>query len=44
MSNYGLKPCYAIHAASAINRKLKLMISDDQDFDGIKEIKRIPIT
>ncbi|MCL2359802.1 type II toxin-antitoxin system VapC family toxin [Candidatus Bathycorpusculum sp.] len=44
ISKYSLKPRDAIHIASAINQKLELMISDDQDFDRIKEINRIPLT
>jgi len=41
---YNLKPRDAIHIASALNQKIELIISDDQDFDVIKEIKRIPLT
>jgi len=43
MGEYNLKPRDAIHAASALSRKLSTIISDDQDFDIIKEIKRIPL-
>jgi predicted nucleic acid-binding protein len=43
MGKYNLKPRDAIHAASALSRKLQTIISDDQDFDIIKEIKRIPL-
>jgi len=43
MCNYSLKPRDAIHVASAIDRKLKTIISDDQDFDVVKEIKRKPL-
>lgn len=43
MCNYNLKPRDSIHAASAIDRKLKTFISDDQDFDVVKEIKRRPL-
>ena len=43
MCNYSLKPRDSIHVASAIDRKLKAFISDDQDFDVIKEIKRKPL-
>jgi len=41
--NYNLKPRDAIHAASAISRGIKKIISDDTDFDNIKELRRIPI-
>jgi hypothetical protein len=43
MCNYSLKPRDSIHVASAIDRKLKTFISDDQDFDVVKEIKRKPL-
>jgi uncharacterized protein len=43
MCNYSLKPRDSIHVASAIDRKLKTIISDDQDFDVVKEIKRKPL-
>jgi predicted nucleic acid-binding protein len=43
ISTYYLKPRDAVHAASAISRKLETIISDDQDFDEIKEIKRSPL-
>ena len=37
-----LKPRDAIHLAVALNFGAKTIISDDGDFDGIKEIERIP--
>jgi predicted nucleic acid-binding protein len=43
ISKYNLKPRDAIHVASAINRKIEIIISDDQDLDGIKEITRTPL-
>jgi uncharacterized protein len=43
MSTYNLKPRDAVHAAAAISRKLKIIISDDQDFDEIKEVNRSPL-
>jgi predicted nucleic acid-binding protein len=43
ISTYYLKPRDAVHAASAISRKIETIISDDQDFDEIKEIKRSPL-
>lgn len=38
---YNLSPRDAIHAASAILNGCKEIVSDDPDFDKIKEIKRI---
>lgn len=38
---YNLKPRDSIHLSSAIERNVKRMISDDQDFDNLKEIERI---
>ncbi len=43
MSNYNLKPRDSIHFASAIDRNLNTIISDDQDFDRVKEVKRTPL-
>lgn len=43
MERYNLKPRDAIHAATAISNGIKEIVSDDPDFDVIKEIKRIPI-
>lgn len=43
ISTYHLKPRDAVHAAAAISRKLGTIISDDQDFDELKEIKRSPL-
>jgi predicted nucleic acid-binding protein len=43
IGKYNLKPRDAIHIASALSRKLLTIISDDQDFDIIKEIKRTPL-
>jgi uncharacterized protein len=40
---YHLKPRDAVHTAAAISRKLKTIISDDQDFDEVREIKRSPL-
>ena len=44
MSKYNLSPRDSIHVASAIDRKLKIIISDDKDADIVKEIKRTPIS
>ncbi len=40
---YHLKPRDSIHLSSAIERNISAIITDDADFDGIKEIKRIPV-
>ena len=40
---YGVKPRDAIHASCAIKNNIKEIISDDPDFDKIKEIKRIKL-
>jgi len=41
IEKYNLKPRDAIHAASAIINKIPTIITDDSDFDKIKELKRI---
>ncbi|MBI4174375.1 MAG: type II toxin-antitoxin system VapC family toxin [Candidatus Aenigmarchaeota archaeon] len=43
MEKYKLKPRDAIHAASALSRGIKQIVSNDPDFDAVKELKRIPI-
>jgi predicted nucleic acid-binding protein len=43
MSKYNLRPRDSIHVASAIDRKLSTIISDDKELDVVKEIKRTPI-
>ena len=43
MNKYKLSPRDSIHAASALDRRIKIIISDDEDFDQIKEIKRNPL-
>ncbi len=43
MNRYDLKPRDAIHVASAIDKKLNTIISDDQDFDVVREINRFPL-
>ena len=40
MKKYKLRPRDAIHAASALSKNIKIIISEDDDFDDIKEIKR----
>ncbi|MDO8467642.1 MAG: type II toxin-antitoxin system VapC family toxin [Nanoarchaeota archaeon] len=43
VKKYGLKPRDAIHAATAILNGCDSMISDDSDFDKVKEIKRVKV-
>jgi len=43
LDKYKLSPRDSIHIASALNRKIKTIISDDQDFDQVKEITRTPL-
>ncbi|MCL4451631.1 MAG: type II toxin-antitoxin system VapC family toxin [Candidatus Thermoplasmatota archaeon] len=40
---YNLKPRDSIHLSCAIERNISKIITDDADFDGLKEITRIPI-
>ena len=44
IKNYNLEPRDAIHLAYALSRNLKIMISEDADFDKIKEIKRLSLS
>jgi len=44
LDKYKLSPRDSIHVASAIGRKIKTVISDDEDFDQVKEITRTPLT
>ena len=43
MSKYKLSPRDSIHVASALDRRIKTIVSDDEDFDQVKEIKRNPL-
>jgi len=43
LDKYKLTPRDSIHAASALSRKIKAVISDDEDFDKVKEITRNPL-
>lgn len=43
VERYNLKPRDSIHVATAVSNGIKEIISDDADFDAVKEIKRIPI-
>ncbi len=40
MGLYSLKPRDAIHLAAMLSKNIKVIVSDDRDFDKIKEIKR----
>lgn len=41
VSKYELKPRDAIHAACCVENMIKEIISDDADFDVVKEVKRV---
>ena len=41
VEKYGVKPRDAIHAACSLNHGIFSIISDDPDFDTIKELKRL---
>ena len=41
IEKYKINPRDAIHSATALNLNIKEIISEDSDFDKIKEIKRI---
>lgn len=41
VERYGVKPRDAIHAAVALENKIKTIVSYDDDFDEIDEIRRI---
>ncbi|MBI4176320.1 MAG: type II toxin-antitoxin system VapC family toxin [Candidatus Aenigmarchaeota archaeon] len=43
MEKYGIRPRDAIHASSALSKGLNKMVSEDADFDSIREIKRISL-
>ena len=40
MASYGLFPRDSIHAACALNNNIFTIISEDKDFDEIKDLKR----
>jgi len=42
VDKYRLSPRDSIHAGSAMDRRIKAIISDDEDFDQVKEMKRTP--
>ena len=43
IKKYKIRPRDAIHAACALSESVKTIISDDSDFDVVKEIERISI-
>jgi predicted nucleic acid-binding protein len=43
MDEYDLSPRDSIHAASAFQKRGKTILSDDEDFDQVKELKRLPL-
>jgi hypothetical protein len=43
LNKYKLSPRDSIHVASAVSRKVKAVISDDKDFDQVKEVTRAPL-
>ncbi len=43
MAKYSISPRDSIHVACALSRKATTIISDDETFDQIKEIKRTPL-
>jgi len=43
MDKYKINPRDSIHVASAVVKNLRVMVSDDDDFDRIKEIERTPL-
>lgn len=43
ISKYNLNPRDALHAATALTNNINKIISDDSDFDKIKELKRIKL-
>lgn len=40
MKKYDIDPRDAIHAASAISKGIKIIVSEDSDFDKLEELKR----
>jgi predicted nucleic acid-binding protein len=41
---YGLLPRDAVHAASALQETADQFVSDDEDFDRVRELRRVPVT
>lgn len=43
IDRYHIRPRDSIHIASALNKNIKTIISDDKDFDKVAEITRSPL-
>lgn len=43
MDRYPLKTRDSIHVALALNQNIQTVITDDDDFDVVKEIQRKPL-
>jgi uncharacterized protein len=43
VARYEIKPRDAIHAACALENGIREIISDDPDFDDVKELKRVAL-
>jgi hypothetical protein len=43
VEEYDVGPRDAIHAACALKNRVKEIISDDEDFDKVEEITRVPL-
>lgn len=43
MEKYQISPRDAIHAASAILKDIRHIISEDEDFDTVEELRRLPL-
>ena len=43
ITKYEIKPRDAIHAACAVENGIREIISDDPDFDDVKELKRVAL-
>jgi predicted nucleic acid-binding protein len=43
LDKYKISPRDSIHLASAVIKNLRVMVSDDEDFDRIKEVERTPL-
>ncbi len=44
IAKYNLRPRDSIHIASALTKHITTVISDDEDIDQVKEIRRQPLT
>lgn len=43
LDKYKIRPRDSIHLASAITKNVRTVVSDDEDFDKIKDIERTPL-